>query len=250
MSDAVAVVLAAGMGTRMKSDLPKVLFPVLGRPMIEYVLDALAAAGVRRIIVVVGYRAEDVKQTLAGRRNIDFVVQGERLGTGHAVKMAQPRLVDHAGPVVIVAGDSPMIQAASVETLLNHFQRERPVCLLGTLHKENPQGLGRIVRDAAGEFSGIVEEKDATDEQRKITEVNMSTYVFSGPDLMHALDQLKNDNRQGEYYLTDCPGILKQEGKRVQALPVLKPCEALSINTIDELGLVEAEMVRLGYGRQ
>jgi len=247
MNEAVAVVLAAGLGTRMKSDLPKVLVPVLGRPMIEFVLDALAAAKILRIIVVVGYRADDVKQLLAARRGIEFALQTERLGTGHAVKMARPLLAGHRGPVIVVAGDSPMIQASSVHALVEHFQQHRPACLLGTLHKPNPQGLGRIVRDSGGAFAAIVEEKDATDEQRRITEVNMSTYIFSGPELLHALDRLKNDNRQKEYYLTDCPGILKSEGKLVEALPVLKPCEALSINTVDELSQVEAEMRRLGY---
>jgi bifunctional UDP-N-acetylglucosamine pyrophosphorylase / glucosamine-1-phosphate N-acetyltransferase len=247
MNPPVAVVLAAGMGTRMKSDLPKVLFPVLGRPMIEYVIDALAAAGVRRTIVVVGYRADDVKTSLSSHDNIEFALQAERLGTGHAVKMAAPLLEGHAGPVIIVAGDSPMIQADSLKTLLAHFGDHEPACLLGTLHKTNPQGLGRIVRDAAGQFQGIVEERDATDEQRKITEVNMSTYVFRGPDLLDSLGRLKNENRQREYYLTDCPAILKKQGKRVEALPVLKSCEALSINTIDELAEVEAEMRRLGY---
>jgi len=247
MNDAVAVVLAAGMGTRMKSDLPKVLVQVLGRPMIEYVLDALAAAGVQRTIVIVGYRADDVKQLLASRRGVEFALQAERLGTGHAVKMAQPLLVGHRGPVIVVAGDSPMIQAASARKLLEYFQRERPACLLGTLHKANPFGLGRIVRDEMGQFAGIVEEKDATDDQRRITEVNMSTYIFSGPDLLYALDHLKNENRQNEYYLTDCPGILKAEGKLVEALPILQPCEALSINTTEELSQVEAEMRKLGY---
>lgn len=243
----LAVVLAAGMGTRMKSDLPKVLVPALGRPMIEFVLDALTAAGIGRIIVVIGYRADDVRQTLAGRKGLEYALQTERLGTGHAVKMAQPLIAGHTGPAVIVAGDSPMIQAASVSKLLAHFRQHQPACLLGTLHKPNPAGLGRIVRDAAGQFTGIVEEKDATDEQREITEVNMSTYVFAGPELLHALDQLKNDNRQKEFYLTDCPGILQREGKRVEALPVLQPCEALSINTVEELQSVEAEMRRLGY---
>jgi bifunctional UDP-N-acetylglucosamine pyrophosphorylase/glucosamine-1-phosphate N-acetyltransferase len=247
MHEAVAVVLAAGLGTRMKSELPKVLISVLGRPMIEYVLDALTAAGVARTIVVIGYRAEDVKKLLAGRLGIEFALQSERLGTGHAVKMAAPLLADHRGPVVVVAGDSPMVQAVSMRKLLDHFSEHRPACLLGTLHKPNPQGLGRIIRDAAGNFLGIVEEKDATDDQRKITEVNMSTYVFSGPELLHALSSLKNNNRQGEYYLTDCPGILKTEQKRVEALPVLQACESLSVNTIDELSQVEAEMRRMGY---
>lgn len=249
MQDAMAVVLAAGMGTRMKSDLPKVLCPVLGRPMIEFVLDALAAGGIRRMIAVIGYRADDVRSALAKRTNVEFALQTERLGTGHAVKMAREHLVGHVGPVVVVAGDSPMIQAASIRKLLAHFDEHRPACLLGTLHKPNPAGLGRIVRNGSGDFWGIVEEKDATPDQRQITEVNMSTYVFAGPELLHALDQLKNENRQKEYYLTDCPGILRSEGKLVQALPVLEACEALSINTVDELAQVEAEMRKMGYSQ-
>ena len=249
MDQAVAVVMAAGMGTRMKSDLPKVLCPVLGRPMIEFVLDALAAGSVARVIAVIGYRAEDVRAALADREGIEYALQTERLGTGHAVKMAAEYLAGHDGPVLVVAGDSPLLQSESVRTLLDHFRRYRPVCLLGTLHKANPAGLGRIVRDAAGQFVGIVEEKDATQEQRRITEVNMSTYVFDSRELLHALDRLQPNNKQGEYYLTDCPGILKREGKRVEALPVLKPCEALSINTAEELAQVEAEMLKLGYSQ-
>lgn len=247
MSSPIAVVLAAGQGTRMKSDLPKVLFPVLERPMIEFVLDALAAAGIERVIAVVGYRAQDVQAALAGRRSVDYALQTERLGTGHAVKMAAGLLQGHEGPVLIVTGDSPLIQPSSIQELLAHFEHHRPACLLGTLHKANPAGLGRIVRDAAGQFVGIVEEKDATPEQKQITEVNMSTYVFDCRELLHALSQIKNDNRQKEFYLTDCPGILKAEGKRVEALPVLKDCEALSINTIDELQSVEDAMKKLGY---
>jgi UDP-N-acetylglucosamine diphosphorylase/glucosamine-1-phosphate N-acetyltransferase len=247
MTKPIAVVLAAGMGTRMKSDLPKVLCPILGRPMVEFVLDALERAGVERSIVVVGYRADDVKAALAGRKNVEFALQSERLGTGHAVQMAREQLAGHSGPVVILAGDSPLVQSDSLLDLLAHFEREQPACLLGTLKKENPAGLGRIVRDAAGQFVGIVEEKDATPEQRAITEVNMSTYVFQAAELLHALGQLKNDNRQGEYYLTDCPAILLREGKKVEALPVLRPCEALSINTPEELQAAAAEMVQLGY---
>jgi bifunctional UDP-N-acetylglucosamine pyrophosphorylase/glucosamine-1-phosphate N-acetyltransferase/UDP-N-acetylglucosamine pyrophosphorylase len=242
----LAVVLAAGQGTRMKSDLPKVLCPVLGRPMIEFVLDALEAGGVEQVVAVVGYRGEDVRRQLASRKGARFVEQTERLGTGHAVKMARDLVAAHRGPVLVVAGDSPMIQAASVRRLLAEFT-PGTACLLGTLHKDNPFGLGRIFRDAAGEFAGIVEEKDATDEQRKITEVNMSTYVFDSQQLVHALDLLKNDNRQKEYYLTDCPGILKKEGKVVKALPVLQACEALSINTVDELAAVEEKMREMGY---
>ena len=246
MSKRLAIVLAAGMGKRMQSDLPKVLFPVCGRPMVQFVLDALEGAGVERTLVVVGHQAELVQVELAGRQ-VEFVEQTERLGTGHAVKMCRDKLVGHDGPVLIVAGDSPLMQRESVEQLLAEFDGARPACILGTLHKDNPAGLGRIVRDAAGRFEGIVEEKDATDLQRQITEVNMSTYVFDGRELIHALDLLRNDNQQREYYLTDCPGSLRREGKDVRALPVLKPCESLSINTLDELKLVDTEMRRLGY---
>jgi bifunctional UDP-N-acetylglucosamine pyrophosphorylase/glucosamine-1-phosphate N-acetyltransferase/UDP-N-acetylglucosamine pyrophosphorylase len=242
----MAVVLAAGMGTRMKSDLPKVLFPVCGRPMVHFVLDALERAGVTRTIVVVGYRSELVRAELAGR-SVEFAEQTERLGTGHAVKMCASQLASHHGPVVVLAGDSPLVQDASLSALFAEFDRCNPACLLGTLKKDDPTGLGRIVRDATGAFQGIVEEKDATAEQRLIREVNMSTYVFDVRELLHALGMLRNDNRQREYYLTDCPGILLREGKHVRALPVLRPCESFSINTLEELTGVEAEMERLGY---
>ncbi|MCH8923834.1 MAG: hypothetical protein IIA67_11895 [Planctomycetes bacterium] len=138
-----------------------------------------------------------------------------------------------------------MLQSDSVRALLAAFERDRPACLLGTAQKDDPTGLGRIVRDAEGNFVGIVEEKDATDEQRKITEVNMSTYLFGAADLLQALDELRNDNVQGEYYITDGPGILKADGKDVRALDVLQPCEALSINNLAELAVVEEEMKKL-----
>ncbi|HRX82922.1 MAG TPA: NTP transferase domain-containing protein [Pirellulaceae bacterium] len=240
-----AIVLAGGKGTRMKSDLPKVLFEACGRPMISYVVDVLERAGIERIIVVVGYRADLVRQTLADRPNVIFAEQTEQLGTGHAVMMCRDALQGQTGPVLIVTGDSPLIQQSSVEKLLTDFSASQPACLLGTLHKEDPTGLGRIVRDANGDFEGIVEEKDATDAQRAITEVNMSTYVFDTVELLNALDQLTDDNRQREYYLTDCPGILKRQGKEVRALAVLEPCESLSVNTLDDLRIVEDEMRKL-----
>jgi len=246
MSESMANVLAAGMGTRMKSDLPKVLCRACGRPLLDYVLDALEAAGVTRIVVVVGYRGELVREAVAPRVGVSCVEQTERLGTGHAVKMCREQIDACSGPVLVVAGDSPLIQAASIRRLLDEFNLTRPACLLGTLHKDDPTGLGRIVRDSQGNFLGIVEEKDATDEQRRITEVNMSTYVFAAPQLAHALDLLRNDNRQREYYLTDCPGILLGEGQTVRALPILRTCESLSVNTPAELELVEAELRRMG----
>ena len=242
MAHKVAVVLAAGKGTRMKSDLPKVLVPVRGRPMIHYVLDALHDGGIGQIAVVVGYRADDVRQTLNGRARLRFVTQAEQLGTGHAVMCAREFLAGHRGPVVVVAGDSPMMQGRSIARLLAEFDRRPAACLLGTAHKENPAGLGRVLRDGHGAFCGIVEEKDATPQERRITEVNMSYYVFNAPDLVESLDHLRADNAQGEYYLTDCPGVLLAAGKEVRALDVLDPVESLSINTPEELAAVERAM--------
>ncbi len=247
MSQPMAVVLAAGRGTRMKSDLPKVLFPVLGRPMIHWVLDALASAGVSRSVVVVGYREELVREELADRSGIEFATQAEQLGTGHAVQMCRPQISQQQSPVLVVAGDSPLIQPASVGRLISEFRSSNYACLLGTLVKDDPKGLGRIVRNEQGRFEKIVEEKDASEDQRQIREVNMSTYLFDRDALLWALSQLGNHNAQREYYLTDCPALLLGRGDLVDAKPVLESCEALSINTIDELGKVEARMLEMGY---
>jgi bifunctional UDP-N-acetylglucosamine pyrophosphorylase/glucosamine-1-phosphate N-acetyltransferase/UDP-N-acetylglucosamine pyrophosphorylase len=273
MDEPIAIVLAAGKGTRMKSDLPKVLVEICGRPMIEYVLDALAAAGIGRVLLVVGYRSEMVRERLgtagtnpAGHRqsaaahrenpaagrlpNITFVEQTEQLGTGHAVMVCREHLARHNGPVLVVTGDSPLIQPSSVRKLLARFADQRPACILGTAHKDDPGGLGRIVRDSAGNFVKIVEVKDASEADRRITECNMSTYVFDGPALMTALAELRNNNAQREYYITDCCGILRDRGHKVLAVAELEPCEALSINNLDELAEVEAVIRSMSECRQ
>ncbi len=245
-----AIVLAAGKGTRMKSELPKVLYPVGGRPIIDYVLDELALAGVDETIVVVGYRADEVRNALAGRKNLFFAEQTEQLGTGHAVMCCRKELEGAEGPVFVIAGDSPMLRHESVASLFQKYDQNERMgegisALLGTVKKENPFGMGRIVRDENGNFLGIVEEKDATEEQRKITEINMSYYVFNIPDLLSALDQVTTNNAQKEYYITDVPAILRAEGKRVMALNVLSPEECLGVNTVADVAAVEDEMRRL-----
>lgn len=245
MLDPIAIILAAGKGKRMHSELPKVLVPVCKRPMIHYVTDAIRAAGIKRIVAVVGFKADLVRQELVGEKDVEFAEQTEQLGTGHAVMMCRDWLAKQQGPVVILAGDSPMVRADSLRSLLEKYESRQPACLLGTGTKENPTGLGRIIRNSAGEFQGIVEERDASPEQKRITEVNLSTYVFRPSALLASLEQLNVHNEQGEYYLTDCPGVLKKAGERVDALCVLKPSEALSINTPEELAAVEAEMHRL-----
>ena len=241
---ALAIVLAAGKGTRMESELPKVLVPVLGRPMIRYVVDALKGSQTDQIVVVVGYRSDLVREELADDSSISFAEQREQLGTGHAVMMCRDQLAAHDGPVLIVAGDSPMLQKSSVCKLLDAYSDTSPACLLGTVERDNPTGYGRIVRDEQGNFVGIKEEKDASDSERAIREVNVSTYVFDAAELLKSLDGLSDDNAQREYYITDCPAILLGQGKRVEALPVLESCESMSINSMDELAQVEAELKR------
>jgi bifunctional UDP-N-acetylglucosamine pyrophosphorylase/glucosamine-1-phosphate N-acetyltransferase/UDP-N-acetylglucosamine pyrophosphorylase len=247
MSNTVAIVLAAGKGTRMNSELPKVLVPVCGRPMVEHVLDALDRAGIGGKLVVVGYRGDLVRETLAHRAGVEFVDQPEQLGTGHAVMVCRDKLVGpngapHEGAVLVLTGDSPLVQTSSLAAMLDEFARSQPACILGTAIKDDPGSLGRIVRNAAGDFERIVEVKDASPEERAIREVNMSTYVFDGRLLLWALDRLKNDNAQREYYITDCPGILRGDGRNVLALDCLQPCEALSINNPADLAEVEVVM--------
>jgi bifunctional UDP-N-acetylglucosamine pyrophosphorylase/glucosamine-1-phosphate N-acetyltransferase/UDP-N-acetylglucosamine pyrophosphorylase len=244
MSEKVAVVLAAGKGTRMKSDLPKVLVPVCGRPMIEYVLDALTAGGIERIIAVVGYRAELVRSALDGRKNLTFALQAQQLGTGHAVMVCRDLLADHHGPVLIVAGDAPLMLADSIAALMAEYQSRSAACVIGTAYAENPAGLGRIVRDKQGNLLAIVEHRDATQSQRQIKEVSMSYYVFDCQIMLDALDYIRPNNDQSEYYITDLPRVLLSRGLEVRAVPVLKPCEVLAINSMEELAVVEAEMLK------
>ena len=243
---AMAIVLAAGKGTRMESELPKVLVPVCGRPMVRYVIDALQQAGVAKTVVVVGYEADQVRAEFAGEAGVEFAEQTEQLGTGHAVMMCREQLEQHDGPVLVIAGDQCMVQVSSVRKLFEIFATEKPACLLGTVEKAEPTGYGRVLRDDEGNFVGIVEEKDATDQQRAIREVNVSTYVFDSKELLSTLDQLTSENAQQEYYLTDCPALLLAAGKLVSAHQVLEPCESMSINNMQELAIVEAEMQQMG----
>jgi bifunctional UDP-N-acetylglucosamine pyrophosphorylase/glucosamine-1-phosphate N-acetyltransferase/UDP-N-acetylglucosamine pyrophosphorylase len=240
----IAVVLAAGKGTRMNSDLPKVLYPVLGRPMIEYVLDVLDTVA-EQIFVVVGYRGEIVRGALSNRPNLQFIDQTEQLGTGHAVMVCREYLVGYDGALLVLTGDCPMVQAATINKLFDAYNskdtsdKNYASCVLGSVIKNNPTGLGRIVRNSNGEFTGIVEERDATPEQRLIKEVNMSYYIFHTPDLLDAMGELRANNSQNEYYITDVPAVLKNKNKKVVALPILKQIETLGINTTEEANIVE-----------
>lgn len=238
MTSPVAVILAAGKSTRMKSETPKVLHPVCGRLMIEYVLDAAREAGVEKIIVIVGHKADMVRSALAHHDDVVFAEQVEQNGTGHAVMMAESELEGHDGSVLILAGDTPLLQGSSLKALLDDQAAQNAACVIGTADTENNDGLGRVVRDDSGDFVAIVEHKDATDEQRKITEINTGCYAFDGPLLLGSLRKLKPNNVQAEYYLTDCPRILMDDGHKVAASCSLTIQEAIGVNNRTQLAEV------------
>ena len=238
MSQPVAVILAAGKSTRMKSDTPKVIHEIFGRPMIDYVLDSARKAGVRRMVIVVGHEADRVKASLRHHPDVEFALQSEQHGTGHAVMMCRDQLADHEGPVLILAGDTPLLKAESLQSLIEEQTSHQAGCVIGTAVTEANQGLGRIVRDAQGEFLGIVEQKDATPEQQAIREINTGCYAFDSQALLSALTRLKTDNTQKEYYLTDCPAILKADGLPVLASAKFDILEAMGVNTRVQLAAV------------
>jgi len=233
-----AIVLAAGKSTRMVTDMPKVLHEVCGRPMLAYVIDALRAAGIGRIICVVGYRKEDVIGAFSGEPDITFVEQVEQKGTGHAVKVCREALSGFEGDLVIIAGDMPLIRSQTMELLVKTHKAQNSAVTLATAVLETPNGYGRIVRDSYGNLEGIVEEADCTEDQRKIKEVNPSYYCFDAKLLFAALDQVRPDNVKGEYYLTDALQILVRGGHRAVAITAVAAEDAMGINSRQDLAEV------------
>ncbi|MEZ6127054.1 MAG: NTP transferase domain-containing protein [Planctomycetaceae bacterium] len=244
MTAPVAVILAAGKSTRMKSEIPKVLHPVCGRPLIEYVLDAARSAGVSKLIVIVGHKADLVRSALAHHSDVVFAEQTEQKGTGHAVMMAESELEGHDGSVLILAGDTPLLKGSSLKALLHDQTSKNAACVIGTADTADNEGLGRVVRDGAGDFQCIVEHKDATDAQRLITEINTGCYAFHGPLLLSSLRKLQPNNVQAEYYLTDCPRILMDEGHTVAASCSLTIQEAIGVNNRIQLAEVRGYIQR------
>jgi bifunctional UDP-N-acetylglucosamine pyrophosphorylase / glucosamine-1-phosphate N-acetyltransferase len=222
----------------MKSETPKVLHPVCGRMMIEYVMDAARTAGAEKLIVIVGHKADMVRDALSDHDDVVFAEQVEQNGTGHAVMMAETELQGHDGSVLILAGDTPLLQGASLKALLDAQAQQNAACVIGTADTQNNEGLGRVVRNAGGDFECIVEQKDASESQRQITEINTGCYAFSGPLLLSSLRKLKPNNVQAEYYLTDCPRILMDEGHNVAASCSLTIQEAIGVNNRIQLAEV------------
>jgi len=233
----MAVVLAAGLGKRMKSKLHKVLHPVCGKPMVGHVLDAVAKAGCGRTIVVVGHGAEAVKAFVGDRA--ECVLQAEQLGTGHAVMQADPLIGGEDGTTVVIYGDTPLIRPETIRAMLDEHERSAAAATLLTAVVPDPSGLGRIIRGKDGNVERIVEHKDCSEDELKITEINAGTYCFDNRKLFEALGKVKNDNAQGEYYLTDVIDILREAGETIAAYRTPDPDETTGVN--DRVALAEAE---------
>lgn len=245
---AVAVViLAAGKGTRMRTERPKVLFEVAGRPMVNHVLQAARELKPRTVVVVVGHGAAEVRAAVRGdawfdAKSVRFALQKDQKGTGHALRCALPALKGFKGTVLVLSGDVPLVGADTLRTLADTHARSRHAATVLTFRPADPTGYGRVVRDGRGNLLDIVEEKDADFETRTIAEVNAGLYAFDAAVLPATLRRLRSGNSQGEFYVTDVPRLLRNEGAPVGAVRVLEPEVVAGVNTLSELASAGAAM--------
>ena len=242
MANLTAVILAAGKGTRMKSKLPKVLHKVGGHPMLEHVMDAAEAAGCRDNVVVIGHGAELVRELVGDRARI--ALQAEQLGTGHAVLQAADTLKDFTGTVMILCGDTPLLEAEELEKFYAEHVKSGAAATVMSALMDDPFGYGRILRDDNGDVAGIVEQKDATEEQKQIKEINTGNYCVEAPLLFEVLRTLGNNNAQGEYYLTDVLAKLRAMGKKVGGVITADSEMIMGVNSRRQLAEAESVMRR------
>ena len=239
MTRTKAIILAAGKSTRMITETPKVLHEVCGRPMLAYVIDACRQAGVDDLLVIVGYRKDEVLAAFQEDSVITWITQDEaRHGTGHAVMCCRDALKGHTGNCLVLCGDGPLIRSEVIKQLIDKHEKERAVATLATATLEDPTGMGRIIRDEYGNFQGIIEHNDCTAEQLRITEINPSYYCFDTARLFEALDEVRPDNKKHEYYLTDTLSLMLRAGHKVVAITAVKPGDVLSINSRHDLAAV------------
>ncbi|HKA24459.1 MAG TPA: NTP transferase domain-containing protein [Candidatus Eisenbacteria bacterium] len=237
--EVAAVILAAGEGKRMKGDRAKVMYEVRGKALLAHVLDRVDALGIRRAVVIVGFRREPVIG-LAHERGAATAVQEQQLGTGHAFRQAVPALGDFRGTVLVLCGDTPLLTTGTLQRLLDlHRERGASATVLSA-DLPDPAGYGRVVRDAEGDIQKIVEDKDATPAERALHEINTAIYVFEYPEITEVLGEIRTENRQGEYYLTDVVSLLRERGRRVAVLKTDDAREALGVNTAEQLEEAEA----------
>lgn len=242
MSEKVAIVLAAGISSRMKADTPKVLHEVCGRPMLAYVLDACRGAGVEKIYVVVGFGAEQVKRKFVTDYDIVWVRQEQQKGTADAVLCCRKHLDGFDGETLVLCGDGPLIRAETLRKIIAKHEAEKAAATLATAIIDDPTGYGRVCRGADSNITAIVEHNDCTSEQLKIKEINPSYYVFDNRILFETAAKVKPDNVKKEYYLTDAISIIIAGGHKVAAVAALRPEEAMSANTNEQLGQINRIM--------
>jgi bifunctional UDP-N-acetylglucosamine pyrophosphorylase/glucosamine-1-phosphate N-acetyltransferase len=237
-----AIILAAGKSTRMKSKRPKALHEICGKPMLQFVLDACYDAGCTKILLVVGHGKDEVVAQFESDKRIVWVEQTEQLGTGHAARVCEPHLRKEHGDVFILTGDGPLIRGEVLRTLHRAHRDEHAAASMATAVLDDPTGYGRVIRDERGEFIEIVEQADATAEQKEIREVFPSYYCVRSEELLLALSLLKNENKKKEYYLTDIYGILRAAGRKVVAVQAVTQEDVLSVNDRDQQAQVDAVM--------
>ncbi|MHC4571413.1 MAG: bifunctional UDP-N-acetylglucosamine diphosphorylase/glucosamine-1-phosphate N-acetyltransferase GlmU [Planctomycetota bacterium] len=235
MAERVAIILAAGVSSRMNTRLAKVLHEVCGRPMLAYVLDACREVGISKMYVVVGYGTEKVREQFGEASDIVWVQQDEQKGTAHAVLCCKEYLGDFEGETLVLCGDGPLIRATTLRTLIDKHEAGQSAATLATAVLDEPSGYGRIVRDAYGNIQGIVEDSDCTEEQRAIKEVNPSYYLFNNKILFDAVAKVKPDNVKKEYYLTDALSLIIATGHKVVAVTAVRPEEAMGVNSRAQL---------------
>lgn len=237
--DFAAVVLAAGEGTRMKSEVPKVLHKICGVPMLGHVISQAKKAGAKRVIVVVGRGAEEVKRAFA-EQEVEFVLQAEQKGTGHALMQAEDA-VKSEDTVLVLYGDMPLITAETLKSLFEFHARNQAAATVMTARVKDPSGYGRVIKEG-NRVLAIREEKDASPEERAIDEINSGIYCFNREKVFNALEQVNNDNVQGEYYLTDVVEILNRQGEKVLAFEAQDPDEVQGVNDRNQLAQAQAIM--------
>lgn len=230
-----AVILAAGQGTRMKSNKSKVLHQVFGKPLVEYPILAAKEVGVEELCVIVGHKAEDVQDTL--KDSVSYALQKEQLGTGHAVMQALD-FIEDADEVLVLCGDTPLITGDTLQKMLSFHRNQKNAITVLSAMMENPTGYGRIIRDEKGALVKIVEQKDATEAEKAVKEINGGMYAFDAKLLKYALSQLTNNNAQNEYYLTDTIEILLNEGHKVDAIPAEEADDIAGVNSRIQLAEV------------
>lgn len=234
-----ALILAAGQGTRMKSNGSKVLHKVFGKSLVEYPILAAKAVGVEEVCLIVGHKAEDVKNALG--EDVSYVLQKEQLGTGHAVMQAMD-FIESADEVLILCGDTPLVTGETLQDMLDfHHHNNNAITVLSAM-MDDPTGYGRIVRDANGNLVKIVEQKDATEEEKAIKEINGGMYAFDAKLLKYALSKLTNNNVQNEYYLTDTIEILLKDGHKVNAIATREADDIAGVNSRVQLAAVTEVM--------